>query len=115
MRIQTRILLGLVTGIVFGVFVRLSDIAVLRTALIAIEPVGTAWIRLITMVVVPLVVASLFVATASLGDLRKLAGLGGRALGFFLITTVLAASTVVLFFVTCMILMAERIRRRSGG
>jgi len=29
--------------------------------------------------------------------------------------TVLAASTVVLFFVTCMILMAERIRRRSGG
>jgi ABC-type spermidine/putrescine transport system permease subunit II len=29
--------------------------------------------------------------------------------------TVLAASTVVLFFVTCMILLAERIRRRTGG
>jgi len=29
--------------------------------------------------------------------------------------TVLAASTVVLFFVTCMILMAEYIRRRTGG
>ncbi len=92
MRIQTRILLGLVAGVAFGVLVRLSDIAVLRTALLAIEPVGTAWIRLITMVVVPLVVASLFVATASVGDLRRLAGLGGRTLGFFLVTTVFAAS-----------------------
>ena len=92
MRTQTRILLGLAAGVAFGVLVRLWDIAVLRTALLAMEPVGTAWIRLITMVVVPLVIASLFVAIASVGDLRRLAGLGGRTLGFFLVTTVFAAS-----------------------
>ena len=93
MKIHTRILLGLVGRLALGALVRLSNIEGLRTALLAIEPIGTAWIRLITMVVVPLVVASLFVATASLGDLRKLAGLGGRTLGFFLVTTVLAATT----------------------
>ena len=55
------------------------------------EPLGTAFIRLITMVVVPLVVASLFVGVASLGDIRRLGRIGGKTLGYFLVTTIVAA------------------------
>ena len=43
------------------------------------------------MVVIPLVVASLFVGVASLGDVRRLGRIGGRTLLYFLATTVAAA------------------------
>jgi Na+/H+-dicarboxylate symporter len=57
----------------------------------ALEPVGTIFIRLITMVVVPIVVASLFTGVASLGDVRRLGRIGGRTLAYFVVTTVAAA------------------------
>ena len=52
---------------------------------------GTAFIRLISMVVVPLVVASLTVGVSSLGDVRAVGRIGGKSLTYFLVTTVLAA------------------------
>ena len=48
--------------------------------------------RLIKMVVVPLVFASLLVGVAGLGDIRKLGRLGGRTLGLYLGTTAVAVS-----------------------
>ena len=45
---------------------------------VSIEPLGMVFIRLITMTVVPLVIGSLFVACASLGSVRRLAGRGLR-------------------------------------
>ncbi len=56
----------------------------------AIYPVGMVFLRLIKMVIVPLVFASLLVGVASLGDLRKLGRLGGKTLAYFLGTTTLA-------------------------
>jgi len=56
----------------------------------AVEPVGLLFLRLIKMVIVPLVFASLLVGVASLGDIRKLGRVGGKTLGYFLITTTLA-------------------------
>jgi Na+/H+-dicarboxylate symporter len=44
------------------------------------------------MVIVPLVFTSLVVGVASLGDMRKLGRLGGRAVGLYLMTTTLAVS-----------------------
>lgn len=57
-----------------------------------LEPLGTLFIRLITMIVIPLVIASLLVGTASLGDMKKLGRLGGKTLGYYLCTTVLAVT-----------------------
>ena len=91
MHLRTQILLGLLAGAVAGVASQLLGIEWLQAVLISIEPLGDAFIRLITMVVVPLVVASLFVGAASLGDIRKLGRIGRRTLAFFLITTVIAA------------------------
>ena len=91
MQLRTQILLGLVAGAVAGIASQLLDIEWLRIALISIQPLGDAFIRLITMVVVPLVVASLFVGAASLGDVRELGRIGRKTLVFFLVTTVIAA------------------------
>ncbi len=55
-------------------------------------PVGQLFLRLIKMVIVPLVFASLLCGVASLGDIRKLGRLGAKTLGYFLLTTCLAIS-----------------------
>lgn len=47
--------------------------------------VGQLFIRLITMIVVPLVVSSLIVGVSSLGDSRQLGRMGGKVLFYFLL------------------------------
>ena len=62
------------------------------------EPVGQIFLRLMTMVVVPLVFCSLTLGVASLGDLRKLGRIGVKTLCLFLLTTGIA-SGIGLFMV----------------
>jgi Na+/H+-dicarboxylate symporter len=88
-KLHTRILAGLVAGVAVGVAAR--SIPAVATVVTWIEPAGIIFIRLITMVVLPLVMAGLFVGVTSLGDIRRLGSIGGRALAYFLITTLLAA------------------------
>lgn len=90
--LSQQILTGLVAGTVLGLVSKLAWAAPLGTALIAIEPIGTAFIRLATMIVVPLVIGSLFTGVASLGDIRRLGAIGGRTFAYFLVTTFLAAT-----------------------
>ena len=89
MKLHTRILAGLAAGVAIGAVAR--AVPALAVVVEWLEPAGTIFIRLITMVVVPLVIASLFVGVTSLGDIRRLGRVGGRTLAYFLITTVLAA------------------------
>jgi len=91
MKLQTRIFAGLLVGTALGAISKAPFATPLRDGLIAIEPAGTAFIRLITMVVVPLVIGSLFTGIASLGDPRRLGRIGGRTLAYFLGTTLAAA------------------------
>ena len=91
MKLQTRIFAGLLAGVIVGGVSRVPGAEALRAPLSALEPVGVAFIRLVTMVVVPLVIASLFVGVASLGDIRRLGRLGGKTLGWFLGTTFVGA------------------------
>ena len=90
MALHTKILIGLVLGVALGLAANLLGIAWLAHTLVALEPIGTAFIRLITMVVVPLVVASLLIGTASLGDLRKLGRIGGKTVVYYMATTAIA-------------------------
>jgi Na+/H+-dicarboxylate symporter len=90
MQLYTKILIGLIAGAAAGAVANVGDIGWLRGLLVAIEPVGTAFIRLITMIVLPLVVASLLVGTASLGDLRKLGRIGSKTILYYLFTTAVA-------------------------
>ena len=73
-KLHTKIFIGLILGVIVGlVFKEKAQI---------IEPVGTIFIRLITMIVVPLVLFSLMLGTASLGDLRKLGRIGLKTVVF---------------------------------
>lgn len=57
-----------------------------------LAPIGDLFMRLITMVIVPLVFSSLLVGVAGLGDVRKLGRLGSRTLGLYFMTTALAVT-----------------------
>ncbi len=92
MRLHTQITIALILGLAAGLLANLLGIDLLTKVLVAIEPVGTAWIRLITMVVIPLVFASLIVGTASLGDVTKLGRIGGKTVAYYLVTTAIAVS-----------------------
>jgi Na+/H+-dicarboxylate symporter len=82
--LHTKIFIGLILGVVVGlVFGEKATI---------IEPVGTIFLRLITMIVVPLVLVSLMLGTASLGDIRKLGRIGIKTIVYFTLTTMIAIS-----------------------
>ena len=81
-KLHTKILIGLLVGIPLGL--------ILGPRAEAIKPIGDLFIRLIWMIVVPLVFASIFVGTASLGDIRKLGRIGAKTLSYYLITTAIA-------------------------
>jgi len=90
LQLHTKILIGLLLGVIFGVIANqwaFSDIV-----LNYIKPIGSAFIRLISMVVVPLVFASLLVGTASLNDIRKLGRIGIKTVAYYLCTTIIAIS-----------------------
>lgn len=57
---------------------------------------GEVFLRLLMMVVVPLVMASVMSGILGLGDVRKLGRPGGMAIGYYLSTTVLAVATGVM-------------------
>lgn len=82
--LPTQIIIGLVLGIVLGF--------IFKESIAWVEPFGTAFIRLITMIVVPLVFSSLLIGTASLGDPKKLGRIGGKTLIFFLVTTIISCA-----------------------
>src|SRR5215510_1269052 len=93
MKLEKQILAGFVAGVAVGSLARVGGLDAFRDAVTALEPVGVAFIRLVSMVVVPLVIASVFVGVASLGDVRSLGKIGGKTLFYFLATT-LAAATI---------------------
>lgn len=96
MKLHNKILIGLIAGAVVGVganFVAARTGSPTAVELVRkIEPVGTAFIRLITMIVVPLVVASLMVGAASLGNLATLGRIGGKTIAYYLSTTAIAVT-----------------------
>jgi len=87
-QLYTKVLLGLAAGAAFGVLASRFDLS--EFVLAYIKPIGTAFVSLISMVVVPLVFASLLVGTASLKDIRKLGRIGAKTLVFYLCTTAVA-------------------------
>jgi Na+/H+-dicarboxylate symporter len=83
-KLHTKILIGMVLGVIIGI--------IFKEKAVLIKPLGTLFIRLITMVVVPLVFVSLFIGTASLGDIKKLGRIGVKAFLYFFVTTAVAIS-----------------------
>ncbi len=58
----------------------------------SIRWIGEIFIKLLNMIAVPLVLASLIVGAASLGDIKRFARIGAKTLLFYIFTTVIAIS-----------------------
>ncbi|MDH3733076.1 MAG: dicarboxylate/amino acid:cation symporter [Gemmatimonadota bacterium] len=92
MQLYTKIMIALILGVAVGLVANLLDFGWLVAFLVGIRQFGDAWIDLITMVVIPLVVASLIVGTASLGDITKVGRIGGKTVAYYLVTTAVAVT-----------------------
>jgi len=88
-QLHTKILIGLVLGAIAGAIAELAGVG---HWFVALEPLGQAFIRLLIMIVIPLVMASLIIGTASLGDLKKLGRIGIKTIGYYLVATALAVA-----------------------
>jgi len=91
MKLPTKILVGLVAGVLVGGAARISGFGALERVVLTLEPLGIMFIRLLTMTIVPLIVASLFTGVASLGDVRRLGRIGGKTLAWFFCSTLVAS------------------------
>lgn len=80
-QIYTKIFIGLILGVAAGFF--------LQNPMAEIQPVGTAFIRLIRMIIIPLVFASLLIGTASM-DPKKMGRVGFKTLSYYLLYTAFA-------------------------
>ena len=83
-----RILVALGLGIVYGVVAALAGWSGFTGDWIA--PFGTIFLRLLLLIAVPLVLASLITGVASLADLQKLSRIGGKTIAIYLGTTLVA-------------------------
>ena len=87
-RSHWRILIALGFGLCYGVVAAYAGWRDFTAAWIA--PFGTIFFRLLLLVAVPLVLASLVSGIASLSDLNKLSRIGGKTIAIYLATTLVA-------------------------
>ena len=83
-----RILVALALGLVYGVVAATAGWREFTADWVA--PFGTIFLRLLLLIAVPLVLASLITGIASLSDLKKLSRIGGKTIGIYIGTTLIA-------------------------
>lgn len=80
-----QILIGLILGIAVGaMFYGNPHVATY------LQPIGDIFLRLIKMIVIPIVISSIIVGVAGVGDTKKLGRLGGKTILYFEIITTIA-------------------------
>jgi len=77
-QILVAIVLGVLTGLLFGE----------KTVHLTI--IGDMFIRLLRMIIIPLILASMVTGIVSLGDIRRLGKLGLKTFIYYMVTTILA-------------------------
>ncbi|MBB1127931.1 MULTISPECIES: cation:dicarboxylate symporter family transporter [Limosilactobacillus] len=80
-----QIMIGLALGIICGLIFYQN-----KGAITVMQSLGTIFIRLIQMIVMPIVVSCLTVGIANIGDIRKLGRIGGKTLIYFEVLTTIA-------------------------
>lgn len=97
MALHTRILIGLLVGVVAGVASNAilgGDNSRINWVVYNItEPFGRLFLRLLLMIVVPLIFSSLIVGVAGIGDIRKLGRVGLKSFAY---TIIISAISVII-------------------
>ncbi|MBE8168524.1 MAG: dicarboxylate/amino acid:cation symporter [Shewanella sp.] len=96
--LSTKIFIGLFFGLVLGSLVQyaLADISFFSESLVSFfSGIGTMFVNMIMMLVVPLVFVSIVCGVCELPDLKSFGRLGGKTFGFYIINTVIAISAAL--------------------
>jgi dicarboxylate/amino acid:cation (Na+ or H+) symporter, DAACS family len=96
MKLHNKILIGLAVGATLGIIAN-TMFGAKHPAVEAVNhylagPVGQIFLRMLFMIVIPLVFASISLGVAGLGDIRRVGRIGGKAIAYFLASTALAAT-----------------------
>ncbi|MFE4353956.1 cation:dicarboxylate symporter family transporter [Peribacillus butanolivorans] len=83
--LASQIFIGLILGIIVGAIFYGN-----ATAQNFLQPFGDIFLRMIKMIVVPIIVSSLIVAVAGVGDLKAVGKLGAKSLSYFVVVTMIA-------------------------
>ncbi|MFR8990819.1 MAG: dicarboxylate/amino acid:cation symporter [Fusobacterium sp.] len=85
-----KVFIGLVSGIIVGAFLYpMKENPIVSKYIVSglFEFLGQGFLRLVKMIIVPLVFASLVTGTAAMNDVKKLGRIGIKTLAFFMGTT----------------------------
>ncbi|MFF7707191.1 glutamate/aspartate:proton symporter GltP [Pseudomonas sp. NPDC007930] len=85
-----QILIGLVLGVALGALLNHFSAEKAWWITNVLQPAGDIFIRLIKMIVVPIVVSSLIVGIAGVGDAKKLGRIGVKTILYFEVVTTIA-------------------------
>lgn len=79
------------------IFTNVFEINKVKSLGALIKPIGDIFVRLLNMIAIPLVFASLLVGAASLSDLKNVARIGGKTISLFIFTTIIAITVGLIF------------------
>ena len=85
-----KIIIGMVLGVLYGLLA--SKMGWVDFTNDWIKPWGKIFINLLKLIAVPLVFASLIKGVSSLSDISKLSRIGGKTIGIYLFTTIVAVT-----------------------
>lgn len=94
MKLHTKIALGLILGGLLGGGLKAISGDATWVGFLGDNiagPIGQAWLRLLLMTVIPIVVTSITLGVAGIGDVRRVGKLGGRTMGYFGLSTLMSA------------------------
>ena len=86
-----KILLGMVLGVVLGIIMTNFDWG-MKFIQDWIKPFGKIFISSLKLIAIPLILAALIKGVSDLKDISKLSKMGGRTIGIYITTTVIAVS-----------------------
>ena len=91
LELHWQILIGMLLGIVFGFVMTYPDWGA-GFVQDWINPFGTIFVKLLKLIAIPLILASLIKGISDLKDISKFRNIGLRTIGIYIITTVVAIS-----------------------
>ncbi|SIT92716.1 dicarboxylate/amino acid:cation symporter [Edaphobacillus lindanitolerans] len=98
MKLARNILIALIAGVMVGLVLNLFAPGVFSKAdLFLFKPLGTIFLNLMKMLVVPVVFISIVLGTVGIGDPKKLGRIGAKTISYFLITTAVAIFIALAF------------------
>jgi len=92
--LSRRVLIGLVAGAFFGLFLQVAysgSETIMRETLEWTNVVANGYVNLLRMIIMPLILVTMIAAVLRVEEIKSLGGIGGSVVGMLIFTTMIAA------------------------